>query len=107
MVAGNESGECFQSSLAPKGDAVSLEEIRTRRIDRPVGWQERNCGLKVKTEKAQAKTKSGGRRVREREKRVAGTNVSLLLHLRRNYERQGWVAQTGDGRDSWKCRGIG
>lgn len=102
-VCETRGGECFQSLVALKGDAVSRQGNKNKTIQ-PVEWQ----GLRVDGKNGENENEGlNEQRERERERTKGWLKQMLHLHLRRNYELQGWVAQTRDGRDSWKCRGIG
>lgn len=97
--------------VALKGDAVSRQGNKNKTIQ-PVEWQ----GLRVDGKNGeneneglneQRKREKDRKRKRERKRTKGWLKQMLHLHLRRNYERQGWIAEARDGRDSWKCRGIG
>ena len=89
--------------VALKGDAVSRQGNKNKTIQ-PVEWQ----GLRVDGKNGENENEGlNEQRKRERKRTKGWLKQMLHLHLCRNYERQGWIAEARDGRDSWKCRGIG
>lgn len=52
-----KAANAFRCSLALKGDVVSLQEIRTRRSNRPLEWQ----GLRVEGKNGEGAGKNEGK----------------------------------------------